>query len=220
MPRPLDIACLQTRPMADFEAAIAEALPLAQSAVQSGAKVLFLPEYCGGLKTKGARLIPPAAPETSHPLVSAFQDFAAQNSVAVMIGSVAVPGPNGKILNRGVMIDETGSIIGRYDKIHLFDIELSKDEIYRESDSVSPGSKAVNHEIGGTTIGHTICYDLRFPMLFRDLPQNGAEGGIGAHAAAQGAEHPVIGQVIVSPRHKARDALIQRFYCGGLCRRA
>ena len=171
----LDIACLQTRPMPDFDTAIAEAMPLAEAAVQAGAEMLFLPEYCGGLVSDGARLVPPAAPFSVHPVMRAFQAFASERGVWVMVGSVAVDGPQGKILNRGAMIDTTGQVIGHYDKIHLFDIQLSEAEVYRESDSVTPGSHAVIHETPGARIGHSICYDLRFPQLYRAMAQAGAE---------------------------------------------
>ena len=109
MARPLDIACLQTRPMADFGSALDEALPLAEAAVQAGADFLFLPEYCGGLRSDGPALVPPSAPEAKHPVVAAWRDFAAAKQVWVMVGSVAVDGPDGKILNRGYVIDDGGA---------------------------------------------------------------------------------------------------------------
>ena len=175
MSRPLDIACLQTRPMPDFQSALDEAMPLAEAAVKSGADILFLPEYCGGLKTEGAAVAAPSAPEAAHPFLKEMQDFAAARRVWVNLGSIAVDGPDGRIINRGIMLDDTGSIRGRYDKIHMFDIQLSETEIYRESAHVSPGKEAIIHDTPFARIGHTICYDLRFPQLFRDLAQAGAD---------------------------------------------
>jgi len=175
MARNVDIACLQTRPMPSFDAAIGEALPLAEAAVSAGAEMLFLPEYCGGLVSDGPALAPPAAPDGSHPVVAAFRDFAARRGVWVMLGSVAVEGPGGKIINRGFMLDDRGEVTGRYDKIHLFDIQLSETEVYRESARVVPGGRAVIHDTPFGRVGHTICYDLRFPQLFRALAQAGAE---------------------------------------------
>lgn len=171
----INIACLQTRPYAEISEAIDEALPLAEAAVRSGAEMLFLPEYCGGLASDGARLIPPSAPSQAHPFVQAFQEFAAENSIWVLIGSVAVDGPVGKIINRGFLIDAAGQIAGQYDKIHMFDIQLSETEVYAESATVSAGSQAVIYETPFGKIGHTICYDLRFPHLYRALAQAGAE---------------------------------------------
>ncbi len=173
MARPIEIACIQTRPMPTFEEAISEAMPLAESAVD--ADILFLPEYCGGLASRGSALVPPAAPDPGHPVVLAFGEFATRHGVWIMLGSVAVEGRDEKIVNRGFMLDGQGEVRGRYDKIHLFDIQLSASEVYRESARVIPGEAAVVHDTPLGRIGHTICYDLRFPQLFRTLAQGGAE---------------------------------------------
>ncbi len=175
MPSPLHIACLQTRPMPSMGAAINEAVPMAEAAAQSGAEMLFLPEYCGGLVSDGPRLRPPSAREESHDVLAALREVAARLSVWMNIGSLAVNGPDGKILNRGYMIDPAGEIFGRYDKIHLFDVSLADGAVYRESDTVQPGDTAVVYETPLAVLGHTICYDLRFAGLFRDLAKEGAE---------------------------------------------
>ena len=175
MPRPLDIACLQTRPRPDFRSALDEALPLADTAARAGADILFLPEYCGGLRADGAAVAPPSAPEEAHPFLAAMRDFARTEGVWMHLGSIAVDGPDGRIINRGVMVGPDGEIAGRYDKIHLFDIQLSDGEVYRESDRVDPGSRAVIHATPLAKVGHTICYDLRFAHLYRGLAQAGAE---------------------------------------------
>ena len=175
MARQVHIACLQTRPMAGFDSALEEAMPLAEAAVRAGAQFLFLPEYCGGLASDGPALIPPHAPEDAHPFLRAFRDFAAAENTWVMLGSVAVTGPEGKIVNRGFILDDKGEIASRYDKIHLFDIQLSESEVYRESARVIAGTRAVVCDTPLGRIGHTICYDLRFPGLYRELAQGGAE---------------------------------------------
>ena len=175
MARPLTIACLQTRPMPDFDSAIGEALPLARQAADDGAELLCLPEYCGGLVTRDGVIRPPAAPEASHPVLAALRGFAADAGVWMQIGSIAVDGPDGTIINRGFMVDAGGAIRARYDKIHMFDIQLSETEIYRESTYVTPGATAVIADTPWARIGHTICYDLRFPGLYRDLARAGAE---------------------------------------------
>lgn len=175
MPRPLDIACLQTRPMPEFSSALDEALTLAEAAVNAGADMLFFPEYCGGLRSDGTSLTPPSAPEETHPFLTAMQAFAAKRKVWINIGSIAVTGPDNCILNRGLMLDDHGKIRGRYDKIHMFDVTLSDREAYCESNTIAPGNSAVIHHTPYATIGHTICYDLRFPQLFRDVAQAGAE---------------------------------------------
>jgi deaminated glutathione amidase len=175
MTRPLHIACLQTRPRPDFQSALEEALGLAATAVDGGAEFLALPEYCGGLKTEGSALVPPAAPEDDHPVLQGLREFAGAQNIWIAIGSVAVPGPESKIRNRGFVIDNTGEIRSRYDKIHMFDIQLSDTEVYRESALVSGGHQAVLTDTPFAVVGHSICYDLRFPALYRDLAQAGAE---------------------------------------------
>lgn len=175
MPRLFDIACLQTQPQPDFKSALEEALPLAEAAVQAGADMLFLPEYCGGLKSDGSSLVPPHAAEEDHAFLQGTINFAKTHAVWINVGSIAVTGPGNKLINRGYMLDDRGAIRGRYDKIHLFDIQLSEDEVYEESATITGGSKAVIHDTPFGRIGHTICYDLRFPQLFRTLAQNGAE---------------------------------------------
>lgn len=158
-----------------MESALAEALPMAEAAVRAGAQMLFLPEYCGGLASDGKRLCPPSQPESKHLVLSKLREFAAERKVWVNIGSIAVDGPDGKIINRGYMLDPLGEILGYYDKIHLFDVDLAEGATYRESDTVAPGDRACIYETSLCKVGHTICYDLRFPGLFRDLAQGGAE---------------------------------------------
>jgi predicted amidohydrolase len=175
MARSLTIACLQTRPMPDFDSAIAEALSLAQQAVDGGAELLCLPEYCGGLMSRGGAIVPPSAAEDSHPVLATLRSFAAEAKVWMQIGSIAVDGPDGTIINRGFLVDAEGIIRARYDKIHMFDIQLSEAEVYRESTYVTAGAEAVIEQTPWARIGHTICYDLRFPQLYRDLAQAGAE---------------------------------------------
>lgn len=175
MTRTVTIANLQTRPMPDFDTALAEALGLAETAVTEGADLLCLPEYCGGLKTDGAAFAPPHAPEADHPVINGLRDFAANKGVDILIGSVAVTGQGAKFNNRGLYVDKSGAVLSRYDKIFLFDVNLSEAEVYRESDMVEPGTQAIVADTRFGRIGHSICYDLRFAQLYRDLAQAGAD---------------------------------------------
>lgn len=175
MARSLHIACLQIRPKATMQEAIDEAVPMADAAVRAGARILFLPEYCGGLASDGQRFVPPSKPEAQHTFLAAIRQFAAERKVWINLGSIAVDGPDGKLINRGFMIAPDGSVTGRYDKIHLFDVDLGSGSTYRESDTVAPGNQAVVHDTEFCRIGHAICYDLRFPDLFRTMAKGGAE---------------------------------------------
>jgi len=170
-----NIACLQTRPMPDFETALDEALSLARLAVAKGAKLLALPEYCGGLASNNGKIVAPHAMENDHPVLLGLRAFAAENRVWMLVGSVAITGPNGKIYNRSCLINDSGVVCTRYDKIHLFDIQLSEEEVYCESDSVEPGNRCVVADTPFGRVGLSICYDLRFAQLYRDMAQAGAE---------------------------------------------
>jgi predicted amidohydrolase len=173
--RQFNIACLQTSPSPDFQAALDEAISLAEKATAAGADIITLPEYCGGLKTVGSTFAPPFETEENHPVLKGLRDFAKNKKKFILIGSIAISGPADKILNRSYIIDDFGNIISRYDKIHLFDIKLSESELYRESSTVHGGETAVICQTPLGCFGQTICYDLRFPHLFRDLSQAGAE---------------------------------------------
>ena len=175
MAREVRIGCVQTRPLATFDEAIEEARRLAAGAVAAGAELVCLPEYCGGLKSEGGLLVPPAAAEARHPVLDALRGFASESRVWMLIGSIAVEGPGNRLINRGYLVDDQGKIRDWYDKIFLFDVDLSPTQQYRESAVVAPGGHAVVADTPWGRLGMTICYDLRFPQLYRALAQAGAE---------------------------------------------
>jgi predicted amidohydrolase len=169
------IAALQTSPQATMADALEHTLALAREAVAGGATFLATPEYCGGLATRDGLLAPPHAEEEAHDYLNGVRRFAAQAGVWMLIGSVAITGPGGRIHNRGFLIDDQGALRARYAKIHLFDVQVSQAETYRESAVVEPGERAVIMDTPIGRVGHTICYDLRFGRLYRELAQAGAE---------------------------------------------
>ena len=173
--RKVRIGCVQTPALPTFDEAIEAACRLAGDAVAAGAELVCLPEYCGGLKSDKGVLKPPAAPEASHPVLEALRNFTRDAGVWMLIGSVAVDGPEGRLINRGFMVDDKGEIRARYDKIHLFDVDLSETERYRESAVINPGGQAVVTDTPWGRLGMTTCYDLRFPHLYRSLAHAGAE---------------------------------------------
>ena len=175
MTEPVPVALLQTAPQASMADALDHSRALAARALAAGARFLALPEYCGGLATRDGRLAPPHAPEEEHAYLSGIRALAAEAGVWVLVGSVAITGPGGRIHNRGFVLDDTGAIRARYDKIHLFDVDISARETYRESDVVLPGERACVTDTPMGRLGHTICYDLRFAALYRALAQQGAE---------------------------------------------
>ena len=173
--REVRIGCVQTPALPTFDEAIEAACRLAGDAVAAGAELVCLPEYCGGLKSENGVLNPPAAPEVSHPVLEALRAFTRDARVWMLIGSVAVDGPDGRLINRGFLVDDKGEVRARYDKIHLFDVDLSETERYRESAVVNPGAQAVVTDTPWGRLGMTTCYDLRFPHLYRALAHAGAE---------------------------------------------
>jgi predicted amidohydrolase len=175
MPNTSLIAALQCNPQPTMETALEQVLDLAQRAVADGATFLATPEYCGGLVSEDGRLRPPHATEEDHKVLNGLKRYARQAGVPVLVGSVAITAENGHIWNRGFLLDAEGEVRARYSKIHLFDIQLEEGAVYRESATVSPGSEASVMETGIGRLGHTICYDLRFPALYRQLAQAGAE---------------------------------------------
>jgi predicted amidohydrolase len=103
-----------------------------------------------------------------HDYILHYQKFTKINKVNLLLGSLPIL-DKGKVYNRSILINQEGSISSYYDKIHMFDVILKNNEEYRESDTYTPGSSLKSMKINGDLIGHSICYDLRFPKLFREL---------------------------------------------------
>ena len=175
MEKTYKIACVQTEPKPDFENALKEIFSLADEAVNLGAQFITLPEYCGGLKTENGKLSPPSSSENEHLVLNEIKKYSKQKKVFILLGSIAILNSDGKIYNRSYIIDDKGFIVSRYDKVHLFDVDLSETEKYRESNSVTGGQiiNVCNTKFG--MLGQTVCYDIRFPYLYRELSQAGAQ---------------------------------------------
>jgi len=158
-------------------AASAQALGKAVSdAAAGGAEMLFTPEMSGLLDRDSARAAGNLRSEDEDSVLAACRDAAHRHGIWLHIGSLAVLSDDGKVANRGFVIDAAGNVRARYDKIHLFDVDLPTGESWRESNTYSPGKSAVL--VNGTPVGKlglTICYDLRFPGLFARLAEAGAD---------------------------------------------
>ena len=170
----MKVACIQTEPKNSIEDALEEALSLSSHAIDEKVDFLFLPEYCGGISSNGKLYTPPSEFEKEHLFLQEFKKFCKYNSVWALIGSIAVKLDNNKIVNRGFIINPDGEIVSKYDKIHMFDISINGEEHY-ESSTIEPGNKAVLVNTQFAKIGHTVCYDIRFPNLYRELAKAGAE---------------------------------------------
>jgi predicted amidohydrolase len=175
MSRNLTIALVQNRAAADFSVNLDRCLSYAAQGARDGARLIALPEYFSGLRSEGPCIHPVAFPESEHPAIPAFSELAHRNGATVLLGSLGVLAADGRIFNRGYLLDPQGKVAARYDKMHLFDIDMPDGAPVRESATIAPGSSAVLAKVGGVSIGLSICYDLRFPMLYRKLAQAGAE---------------------------------------------
>jgi deaminated glutathione amidase len=145
------------------------------SAAGGGAAMLFTPEMSGLLDRNRARGSAQIVAEDEDRVLAAVREAAARHGLWVQLGSLALRGgPEGRFVNRGFVIDGAGEIRARYDKIHLFDVDLPTGERWRESDAYAPGAQAVTVATPLGVLGLSICYDLRFPDLFRALTDAGA----------------------------------------------
>lgn len=144
------------------------------AAKAGGAAMLFTPEMSGLLDGNRERAQAHYAHERDDRVLSAVRDAAAKHGLWVHLGSLAVLREDGKLANRAFVIDDSGAIRARYDKMHLFDVDLPTGESWRESNSYTAGEGPVVVETPLGALGLAICYDLRFPDLFRTLSNAGA----------------------------------------------
>ncbi|KKC24344.1 carbon-nitrogen hydrolase family protein [Sphingomonas sp. SRS2] len=141
-----------------------------------GADMLFTPEMSGLLDRDRKRAVAHLRDEASDPVLAAVRAAAAEAGIWVDLGSLALKGgADGRLVNRGFVIDGKGEIRARYDKIHLFDVDLPTGESWRESAAYAPGERTVIATTPWAKIGLSICYDMRFPDLYRALSNAGAE---------------------------------------------
>ncbi len=139
------------------------------AAGMGGASMLFTPEMSGLVDRKRDRAVRHITGEHDDPVLSAVRDAAARAGIWVAIGSLAVLREDGRWANRAFVIDSTGAIAARYDKIHMFDVDLATGESWRESNAYAAGDRAVSVDTPLGRLGLTICYDIRFPALFEEL---------------------------------------------------
>jgi predicted amidohydrolase len=147
-----------------------------EEAAAGGAAMLFTPEMSGLLDRDADRAAHKLRSEEEDEVLRSCQEAAKRHGIWVYLGSLAVLADGGKVANRAYVIDADGQIRGRYDKIHLFDVDLPTGESWRESNVYASGKGVV--VINGTPVGKlglTICYDLRFPGLFARLAEAGAD---------------------------------------------
>ncbi|MFO1152504.1 MAG: carbon-nitrogen hydrolase family protein [Rhodospirillales bacterium] len=184
MTAPFRVACVQTNSAREIALNIEPVVDLIRRARGGGADLVCLPENVS-LMEPISRLMREKAPaEEDHPALAAYRKAAQANGVWLLIGSLTVRFDggrldgdrveDGRLANRSLLIDADGAIVARYDKIHLFDVDLGPDESYRESATIAPGDRTVVAATPWGRLGLSVCYDLRFPQLYRRLAQAGA----------------------------------------------
>lgn len=148
---------------------------LAGQAAADGASYVLTPEVSVGFAENREVMATIAVPYEGNPAIARLGKLAARLGIYLHLGSLAVALPSGKFANRSVLFAPDGSVMATYDKIHLFDADVSGDKAYRESASYDGGDRAVTAQLPGVRLGMSICYDLRFPALFAALADDGAE---------------------------------------------
>lgn len=147
---------------------------LVRNAVADGAQLVCLPENVSLMAQGRDKILARVKPEESHPGVPFFRDLARDTGAWIMTGTLGCLLEDGRVANRAFVIAPTGDIVARYDKIHMFDVDLAGGESYRESATYRPGERAVVAPTPWGGLGLSICYDVRFAYLYRALAKAGA----------------------------------------------
>ncbi len=167
-------ACLQLCSSTDVDENISTVEMLARRAKAEGADYVQTPEMTNVVQRSRRQLFEVIDTESEDRAVKAFSALARELGVVLHIGSLALAAGDDKIANRAIIFGRDGSVLCRYNKIHLFDVDLPNGESWRESSVYVPGDRAETVDLDWCRLGIAICYDLRFPVLFRDLARAGA----------------------------------------------
>jgi predicted amidohydrolase len=149
-------------------------LAAVDEAKRAGADYVQTPEMTNVMEVKRDRLFANIFSDESDPTLATLREVARKLGIYIHLGSLAIKASPDKAVNRSFLIDRSGEIVARYDKIHMFDVDLAGGESYRESNTYRPGELAVIADLPWGRLGLTVCYDLRFPALYRALAEAGA----------------------------------------------
>ena len=177
MTEPFTAACVQFTAGPDPEANLKTVTGLVRQARDAGAGFIATPEVSNFIES-GKRRRDKARREADDLFLAGMRDLARETGAWILVGSMVIdPGESGeeRLANRSFLVDAAGGIVARYDKIHMFDIDLPGGESYRESNAYRPGGGTVVAETPWGKLGMTVCYDVRFPHLYRSLAHAGAE---------------------------------------------
>ncbi len=169
------VACVQLNAGSDLPANLHAAAEAVRRAAGDGAQFILLPEYAVLLDGSGRVMREHSPPEADHPAIPLFSDLARETGAWILVGSITVRLDGDLMANRSLLFSAAGDIVARYDKIHMFDVTLPSGKAIRESSAYQPGDRLVLADTPWGKLGMTVCYDLRFPQLYRALAQAGAE---------------------------------------------
>lgn len=158
----------------DPQANLNAVLAAIDQAKRAGADYVQTPEMTNVLESKRDRLLANIVTDDNDPTLATLREVARKLSIYIHIGSLAIKASHEKAVNRSFLIDRKGDVVARYDKIHMFDVDLAGGESYRESNTYRAGELAVVADLPWGRLGLTVCYDLRFPALYRALAEAGA----------------------------------------------
>lgn len=168
-------AVVQLNAKPSLEDNMAEASALIRAAAEEGARFIATPENTCRMRAKPEDKWAASFEEKDHPCIPFYAGLAKELGVTLLIGSISsIRVGDGKLANRSFLFGPDGGVIATYDKIHMFDVDLPNGDKYRESDTNQPGDKIVVAEACGTQTGLSVCYDVRFPHLYRAMAQQGA----------------------------------------------
>jgi len=168
------VALVQMCSGRDVERNVRDATALIREAAAGGALYVQTPEVTTLMELDRERLFASALPEAGNPAVEHFAALAKELAIWLHIGSMVVRASPDKLANRSFLFSPEGHVAARYDKIHMFDVDLANGESYRESANYAPGGEAVVADLPWGRLGLSICYDLRFPHLYRAMAKAGA----------------------------------------------
>jgi deaminated glutathione amidase len=157
----------------DPQANLNAVLAAIDQAKRAGADYVQTPEMTNVLESRRDRLLANIVADENDPTLATLREVARKLAIYVHIGSLAIKASPEKAVNRSFLIDRKGEIVARYDKIHMFDVDLAGGESYRESNTYRAGELAVVADLPWGRLGLTVCYDLRFPALYRALAEAG-----------------------------------------------
>ncbi|MCC6532091.1 MAG: carbon-nitrogen hydrolase family protein [Burkholderiales bacterium] len=170
----LKLACVQLNAGADVGANLEAAARAVRHAAAQGARFIALPEYCVLLDGSGRVMRERSPAEAEHRGLAQLCELARETDAWLLLGSLTVALDDARMANRSYLVSAAGEIVARYDKIHMFDVTLPSGKVIRESSAYRPGEQAALAATPWGLLGMSVCYDLRFPQLYRALAQAGA----------------------------------------------